>query len=82
MFNSGYPRADWDHFNENYTAPTFKPSMKVQRPGFCCHSFVTDGRIEFLGDCTHLLRGSTVDLPDYPKPKRLKQKRRRRGSKT
>lgn len=28
-----------------------------------CHSFVRDGRIEFLGDCTHALAGQTVDLP-------------------
>ena len=30
-----------------------------------CHSFVRDGRIEFLGDCTHDLKGQTVDLPDF-----------------
>jgi len=30
-----------------------------------CHSFVTDGRIQFLGDCTHTLAGQTVDLPDW-----------------
>lgn len=30
-----------------------------------CHSFVTDGRIQFLGDCTHALAGQTVDLPPY-----------------
>lgn len=30
-----------------------------------CHSFVTDGRIRFLGDCTHALAGQTVDLPDW-----------------
>lgn len=30
-----------------------------------CHSFVTDGRIQFLGDCTHALAGKTVDLPDW-----------------
>lgn len=30
-----------------------------------CHSFVRDGRIEFLGDCTHKLAGQTVDLPDW-----------------
>lgn len=30
-----------------------------------CHSFVTGGRIEFLGDCTHALAGQTVDLPDF-----------------
>ena len=29
-----------------------------------CHSFVTDGRIHFLGDCTHELAGQTVDLPN------------------
>lgn len=29
-----------------------------------CHSFVTDGRIQFLADCTHELAGQTVDLPD------------------
>lgn len=32
-----------------------------------CHSFVTDGRIQFLGDCTHSLAGQTVDLPDFEK---------------
>lgn len=38
------------------------------RDGFecgICHSFVTDGRIQFLGDCTHELAGQTVDLPEY-----------------
>ncbi len=29
-----------------------------------CHSFVVDGRIQFLGDCTHALAGQTVDLPE------------------
>lgn len=31
-----------------------------------CHTFVTDGRIQFLGDCTHALVGQTVDLPEWP----------------
>lgn len=39
----------------------FKPRPLV------CHSFVTDGRIQFLGDCTHALAGQTVDLPDFEK---------------
>jgi hypothetical protein len=34
---------------------------------YICHSFVTDGRIQFLGDCTHKLAGMTVDLPEWPK---------------
>jgi hypothetical protein len=29
-----------------------------------CHSFVTDGRIRFLSDCSHALAGQTVDLPN------------------
>lgn len=28
-----------------------------------CHSFVRDGKIEFLSDCSHALAGKTVDLP-------------------
>lgn len=30
-----------------------------------CHSYVTDGKIQFLTDCTHGLVGQTVDLPEY-----------------
>jgi hypothetical protein len=30
-----------------------------------CHSFVTDGQIQFLDDCTHALAGQTVPLPDW-----------------
>lgn len=30
-----------------------------------CHSFITNGRIQFLGDSTHQLSGQTVELPDW-----------------
>ena len=30
-----------------------------------CHSFVVNGRIQFLSDCTHSLVGQTVDLPEW-----------------
>lgn len=30
-----------------------------------CHSFVTDGQIQFLGDCTHELAGQTVPLKPF-----------------
>lgn len=30
-----------------------------------CHSFVTDGQIQFLSDCTHELAGQTVPLLDF-----------------
>jgi len=29
-----------------------------------CHSFVTDGRIQFLSDCTHDKAGQTLELED------------------
>jgi hypothetical protein len=29
-----------------------------------CHSFVKDGFIQFLSDCTHSLAGKTAELPD------------------
>ena len=38
---------------------------QVELPDVCCHSFVTDGRIQFLDDCTHDLAGQTVNLPDF-----------------
>lgn len=31
-----------------------------------CHSFVREGQIQFLGDCTHSLAGTTVELPVVP----------------
>ncbi len=63
-------------FNQDFDKPTIEPSylMKGGRPKkglkhdtelFVCHSFITDGKIKFLEDCTHHLKGQTVDLPDY-----------------
>lgn len=56
-------------FNENLRNPTFSPSYLCgHKPdvGNRCHSYVTDGRIQFLGDCGHALRGQTVELPELP----------------
>jgi hypothetical protein len=33
-------------------------------PKQVCHSFITDGFIQFLDDCTHPLAGQTVEIPD------------------
>lgn len=59
-------------FNGDMEKPTFRASMLVKWTrtvdgvvDFVCHSFVTDGKIEFLDDCTHKLKGQTVDLPDF-----------------
>jgi len=36
---------------------------KLERVKLVCHSFVTDGQIRFLGDCTHEHAGKTLPLP-------------------
>ena len=57
-------------FNGDLDHPTFTPSVLnisnwgPERRELRCHSFVTGGRIEFLGDFPHTLAGQTVDLPE------------------
>lgn len=67
-------------YNGNPEAPTLAPSVLnrtgravdptfVPEPGDppeICHVFVVDGKIQFLGDCTHVLAGQTVPLPAWP----------------
>lgn len=62
---SGFKAGDtcWCTFNAEEVARGQEPS------GFSCgvcHTFVTDGRIQFLGDCTHALAGQTVDMAPWP----------------
>jgi hypothetical protein len=56
-------------FNGDLEKPTFQPSLLMNRdlgnptvPR--CHSFITDGAIRFLPDCTHSLAGQTVPMED------------------
>ncbi len=65
-----HPRKqNWD-FNGNLESPSFTPSMLVTvppmngKPKQICHSFVTDGQIRFLNDCTHKYAGQTLELPE------------------
>lgn len=58
-------------FNGDTTKPTFQPSLLVtssrRKAETVCHSFVTDGQINFLPDTTaHELRG-LHPIPDWPK---------------
>ena len=78
-FNGDYDRPTftpsilvaWAHpkgyTNEN-PAPVGFPSQK-ERPDLWteerCHTFVCDGQIQFLGDCTHALAGKTVPLEAF-----------------
>lgn len=60
-------------WNGDVNAPTFSPSYLVG-PGTKsqCHSFIKNGRIEFLNDCWHELKGQTVDLPNWPYEEELR----------
>jgi len=49
-------------WNGSTDAPTIMPSVRTRGGDFLCHSWVTDGKVQFLGDCTHDLKGQTVDL--------------------
>ena len=65
----GCTHATWD-FNGDLERPTVRPSILVNAGGLnptqpICHSFVTDGMIQYLSDCTHELSGKTIELPEY-----------------
>jgi len=51
-------------WNGNTDKPTLRPSVLTTREwvGFRCHTWVTDGQAQFLDDCSHNLRGQTVDM--------------------
>jgi hypothetical protein len=55
-------------FNGDYEKPTFSPSLLIRAPymenveNYRCHSFVREGKIQFLSDCTHDLAGQTVKM--------------------
>lgn len=54
-------------FNGDGDAPTISPSLDVCRtdPERHCHSWIVDGKITFLSDSYHALKGQTVLIPDW-----------------
>lgn len=61
------PSWEWDG---RFDHPTISPSIRVLcgigETSHVCHSYLRDGVIEFLDDCTHELAGQKVPLPDIP----------------
>ena len=61
-------------FDGNVEHPTFSPSVISVTENLAgkdpvrhvCHSFIRGGKIHFLDDCTHALKGQTVDLAELP----------------
>ncbi len=65
------PKAYWKQqweFNGDFNKPTINPSILVTRNmpdgEHRCHSFIRDGKMQYLNDCTHEMKGQTVELPD------------------
>lgn len=61
----------WDG---NADAPTISPSVREFLPAregknpeqTLCHLFVKRGQIEYLGDCAHAMKGTTIDMQPIP----------------
>lgn len=52
----------WCTYNAEHPDPTNSLRFKCEQ----CHSFVTNGQIEFLTDSSHALAGQTVQLDRAP----------------
>ncbi len=57
-------------WNGSLDKPSLTPSLSVNAGGSnptqpICHTSITDGKIQFLSDCTHKLAGQTIELPDW-----------------
>jgi hypothetical protein len=52
-------------WNGSTEAPDLKPSLLClmgRDGGIVCHSWINDGKVQFLSDSTHELAGQTLDL--------------------
>ena len=52
-------------WNGDREKPTINPSVLTIGVNPVCHSFVAQGKIRFLSDSTHKLKGQEVDLPEF-----------------
>ena len=62
----GTPNWSW---NGNTERPTLRPSVLTRvdfgaKDSIICHSWVTDGLVHFLPDCTHSLKEQILPLVD------------------
>jgi len=48
----------WCDYNRKH------PDKQTPHKCIICHSYVTNGKIKYLSDCTHEFAGKTIDLED------------------
>jgi hypothetical protein len=53
-------------FNNDMNSPTVTPSLLSTGGDRHCHLFITEGKLQFLTDCNHVLAGKIVDIPEWP----------------
>lgn len=62
----GTPSWTW---NGDVDKPTLRPSIRTtcdhRSGGIICHSWITNGQVDFLTDSTHANSGKTLDLMDF-----------------
>lgn len=69
--NEMHPLPDSWKFNGNLESPTFNPSFKHEgwingKPIGICHYVLTNGQLNYQGDCTHAFAGKIIPLPVLP----------------
>lgn len=55
-----------EQYLSEFPEPGDREAVLNSRFAYRCHSWVTDGKITFLGDCTHHLANQTVEIPAWP----------------
>lgn len=65
-----FKKGMWTFDNNDHESPSFSPSMLVHESKHepyipRCHTFVKEGKIQFLSDCSHDMAGKTVDLEPF-----------------
>jgi hypothetical protein len=55
-------------YDGNTEKPTFSPSVLTcpDEPERRCHIFVKEGKIQYLSDCWHAMKNTTVDMVKLP----------------
>lgn len=61
-----HPLPDTWTFNDDLDRPTFTPSFLQHTSRGPCHYILTDGVLNYCGDCFHVLKGQAIPLPDLP----------------
>lgn len=57
-------------WNGDIETPTLRPSVLNQQSGHRCHTWINDGKAQFLEDSNHEYAGQTLDLLDVPDSER------------